>query len=91
MKSLNDDARSEKHQIKDRRFTEELTEEPVHEFHCIPKFIGRAFRDRLMKKPVMFVFIPLQAECILPLLAGADIIEISSYAASISRFEVFEK
>jgi len=60
--------------IKDRRFTEELTEELVHELQCLPKFAGRAFRDRLIKKLVMLVFVPLQAEYIHALLAGTDII-----------------
>jgi len=60
--------------IKDRRFTEELTEETAHDVQCLPKFTGRAFRDRLMKKLVVFLFIPLQAEYIRPLLAGTDII-----------------
>jgi hypothetical protein len=45
--------------IKDRRFTEELTE-PASDFQCLPKFTGRAFRNRLMKQLVMFVFILLQ-------------------------------
>jgi hypothetical protein len=60
--------------INDRMFTEELTEEPAHDFPCLPKFTCRAFREKLLKKPVMFVFIPLQAECIRPLLTGTDII-----------------
>jgi hypothetical protein len=59
---------------KDRRGTEEITEETVHDFQLFPKFTGRAFRDRFMKKPVVFVFIPLQAECIRLPLAGTDII-----------------
>jgi hypothetical protein len=74
---------------KDRRFTEEMTEEPFDDVHHSLKFTGRVLRDTLMEKPLILVYVEFLTSRMYGTVRGRNSSIKQFVAVNIPRFDVF--